>query len=157
MIVINYNIAHRVYTYFICLYDIFDTYIYIISIYLYCVCVHTVHCTCIRFGSSHEGPVYPELAFPAGGETNFPRTDGLPQPEDFSDCSRGISVHPKCLCQNCWLTGPAGREGCVYMCVCVCYDLRRKATKWHQHTNALRDKSHSKLVHGRLLSIKDQI
>eukprot|EP00435_Cladocopium_sp_Y103_P038240 s103_g10.t1 len=30
-----------------------------------------------------------------GGETNFPRTDGLPQPVDFSDCSKGISVHPK--------------------------------------------------------------
>eukprot|EP00438_Fugacium_kawagutii_P017181 Skav215695 [mRNA] locus=scaffold3538:33758:68487:+ [translate_table: standard] len=30
-----------------------------------------------------------------GGETNFPRTDGLPQPSDFGDCSKGISVHPR--------------------------------------------------------------
>ena len=30
-----------------------------------------------------------------GGQTNFPRTDGLPQPRDFSDCSKGISVYPR--------------------------------------------------------------
>ncbi|CAK9001311.1 unnamed protein product [Durusdinium trenchii] len=30
-----------------------------------------------------------------GGETNFPRADGLPQPHDFGDCSRGISVYPR--------------------------------------------------------------
>jgi len=29
-----------------------------------------------------------------GGETNFPRAGGLPQPYDFFDCSRGLSVKP---------------------------------------------------------------
>lgn len=31
----------------------------------------------------------------AGGETNFPRAGGLPQPHDFFDCSKGLSVFPQ--------------------------------------------------------------
>mmetsp|Transcript_93405 Transcript_93405/g.250151 ORF Transcript_93405/g.250151 Transcript_93405/m.250151 type:complete len:237 (+) Transcript_93405:455-1165(+) len=30
----------------------------------------------------------------SGGHTNFPRAGGLPQPSDFADCSRGVSVAP---------------------------------------------------------------
>jgi prolyl 4-hydroxylase len=30
----------------------------------------------------------------SGGETNFPRSGGLPQPLNFEDCSRGVSVQP---------------------------------------------------------------
>lgn len=30
-----------------------------------------------------------------GGQTNFPRAGGLPQPRDFGDCSKGISVNPE--------------------------------------------------------------
>eukprot|EP00440_Ansanella_granifera_P044044 gb/GFBE01047731.1/.p1 GENE.gb/GFBE01047731.1/~~gb/GFBE01047731.1/.p1 ORF type:complete len:416 (+),score=91.69 gb/GFBE01047731.1/:1-1248(+) len=30
-----------------------------------------------------------------GGETNFPRSGGLRQPNDFGDCSKGVSVHPR--------------------------------------------------------------
>eukprot|EP00930_Biecheleria_cincta_P062019 TRINITY_DN47535_c0_g1_i1.p1 TRINITY_DN47535_c0_g1~~TRINITY_DN47535_c0_g1_i1.p1 ORF type:complete len:424 (-),score=69.73 TRINITY_DN47535_c0_g1_i1:21-1292(-) len=30
----------------------------------------------------------------SGGQTNFPRTDGRPQPHDFGDCSKGVSVDP---------------------------------------------------------------
>merc|ERR1719277_2454962 len=29
-----------------------------------------------------------------GGHTNFPRAGGLPQPRDFEDCSKGVSVDP---------------------------------------------------------------
>jgi len=31
----------------------------------------------------------------AGGQTNFPRADGAPQPRDFGDCSGGVSVEPR--------------------------------------------------------------
>jgi prolyl 4-hydroxylase len=31
----------------------------------------------------------------AGGATNFPRAGGLPQPSDFGDCTKGVSVTPK--------------------------------------------------------------
>jgi len=31
----------------------------------------------------------------AGGHTNFPRAGGLPQPPDFEDCGRGVSVAPQ--------------------------------------------------------------
>jgi len=30
-----------------------------------------------------------------GGETNFPRAGGKPQPHDFDDCSKGVSVTPR--------------------------------------------------------------
>lgn len=30
-----------------------------------------------------------------GGQTNFPRAGGLPQPRDFGDCSKGISINPE--------------------------------------------------------------
>merc|ERR1712187_995533 len=29
-----------------------------------------------------------------GGATNFPRAGGGPQPSDFGDCSKGVSVYP---------------------------------------------------------------
>lgn len=31
----------------------------------------------------------------SGGETNFPRAGGKPQPHDFDDCSKGVSVTPR--------------------------------------------------------------
>lgn len=30
-----------------------------------------------------------------GGQTNFPRAGGGPQPHDFGDCSKGVSVYPE--------------------------------------------------------------
>jgi len=30
-----------------------------------------------------------------GGQTNFPRAGGLPQPRDFEDCSKGVSIMPE--------------------------------------------------------------
>eukprot|EP00439_Symbiodinium_sp_Y106_P068848 s573_g11.t1 len=30
-----------------------------------------------------------------GGQTNFPRAGGRPQPRDFADCSKGVSVFPR--------------------------------------------------------------
>mmetsp|Transcript_2454 Transcript_2454/g.4559 ORF Transcript_2454/g.4559 Transcript_2454/m.4559 type:complete len:420 (+) Transcript_2454:31-1290(+) len=31
----------------------------------------------------------------AGGQTNFPRAGGLPQPRNFGDCSEGVSIMPR--------------------------------------------------------------